>query len=285
MRPDTTSAFGHYRPDPRVQRMITLSQKAPANLIGRQLAKLLRKLVKTRVQPPLDLEVERIKLRCYLWDNYTERKLVFMPWRFDVRERQKIFSVLPADGVFIDIGANIGVYALFAAIRMNSGGRVVALEPYPPVHDRLCFNIKATRDGRSQWPEFTVMPIGVADRVTKLELHLNPANLGENSIVSDGQTSPSGETILVQCMPLLDILAELAINRIDVLKIDIEGAEDIALCPFFANAPDSILPNYLLIENSEKRWKQDLSGAIRRRGYEVALQTRMNTLYRSANAD
>jgi FkbM family methyltransferase len=284
MRPDTTSAFGHYRPDPRVQRMITLSQKAPANLVGRQLAKLLRKLVKARVQPPLDIEVESIKLRCYLWDNYTERKLVFMPWRFDVRERLKIFSVLPADGVFIDIGANIGVYALFAAIRMNSGGRVVALEPYPPVYDRLCFNMEATRDGRSEWPEFTVLPIGVADKVTQFALHLNPDNLGENSIVLDSQTSNSGETISVQCKPLLDILAELAINHIDVLKIDIEGAEDIALCPFFASAPDFLLPNYLLIENSEKRWTQDLAAAIRSRGYEVALNTRMNTIYRSANA-
>ncbi|MDP2125885.1 MAG: FkbM family methyltransferase [Pseudohongiella sp.] len=281
MQPDTASAFGHYRPDSRVTTMISLSQNAPANFIGRQFAKLMRNAVRARAKPPLDIEVDGLKLRCYLWDNYTERKLVFMPWRFDVQERRKILSVLPVDGVFVDIGANIGVYALFAATHMNSCGRVVALEPYPPVHDRLCFNMQATRNGRTAWPEVTVLPIGVADTDMEFELRLNPDNLGENSIIADSG-SGSGDTILVHCKPLLDILSELSINHIDVLKIDIEGAEDIALCPFFANAPDSLLPGHLLIENSEKRWKQDLGAAIMARGYEVALQTRMNTIYRQS---
>lgn len=103
---DTQSAFGHYRPKSAVQQLLTLSQHAPDNFISRQLAKLIRGWVKKRTRPPMDVEVAGLKLRCYLWDNYTERKLVFMPWRFDVRERRMMLSVLPADGVFIDIGAN-----------------------------------------------------------------------------------------------------------------------------------------------------------------------------------
>lgn len=86
------------------------------------------------------------------------------------------------------------------------------------------------------------------------------------------------------CKPLLTIVNELALTHIDFLKIDIEGAEDMALCPFFAGAPDNLLPKYLLIENSDKRWQQDLRGAIPARGYNIALQTRMNTIYRLANA-
>ncbi|HEY7883697.1 MAG TPA: hypothetical protein VIC08_01975, partial [Cellvibrionaceae bacterium] len=66
------------------------------------MAKFIRNRVKKHSEPPLDVEIESLKLRCYPWDNYTERKLIFMPWRFDVRERQKISSVLPRDGVFID---------------------------------------------------------------------------------------------------------------------------------------------------------------------------------------
>ena len=283
--PDTRSEFGTYRPTTVVQQLITLSQHAPDNFLCRQLAKLIRNWVKRRTQPPLDLRVAGLKLRCYLWDNYTERKLVFMPWRFDVRERQKILSVLPVEGVFVDIGANIGVYALFAANQMNSRGRVVALEPYPPVYDRLCFNVEATRGGRVRWPRFDILPIGVADQESSFELNLNPENLGENSIVTDGTGRSVGTTIRVLCKPLLSILTELDIAHIDVLKIDIEGAEDMALCPFFASAPDHLLPRYLLIENSDLRWKQDLRAAIHARGYEIALKTRMNTIYRSANAD
>jgi len=280
--PDTDSAFGHYRPTSAVQQLLTLSQHVPDNFISRQLAKLIRTWVKKRTRPPMDVEVAGLKLRCYLWDNYTERKLVFMPWRFDVRERRMMLSVLPADGIFVDIGANIGVYALFAATHMNSGGRVVALEPYPPVHDRFCFNVQATRAGRVCWPQFTILPIGVADKETSFELNLNPDNLGENSIIREA--GAGGTSITVLCKPLLTIVNELALPHIDFLKIDIEGAEDMALCPFFASAPDSLLPKYLLIENSDKRWQQDLRGAISARGYNIALQTRMNTIYRLAKA-
>lgn len=240
--------------------------------------------MRKRAQHPLDLEIESLKLRCYPWENYTERKLIFMPWRFDIRERQQIFSVLPKNGVFVDIGANVGVYSLFAATQMNSQGRVLALEPYPPVYERLLFNIQATQKDRKEWPNITVLPIGVADKQTTFELHLNPNNLGENSIVADTETASTGLTVTVRCQTLLSILEQQAIDHIDVLKIDIEGAEDLAMCPFLQEAPDTLLPNYILMENSEHRWKQDLQGAMKARGYTAILNTRTNTIYRSALA-
>lgn len=280
MTVDTQSPFGRYTPAPSIRRAISLAQGAGNNPIGRQVAKLAEAWVKHNATPPLDLEVAGLKLRCYLWDNYTERKLVFMPWRFDVRERQYISSVLPPDGVFVDIGANVGVYSLIAAAQMNRSGRILGLEPYPPVFSRLLFNISATGQGRDNWPTIVVLPIGVADLESEFELHLNAGNLGENSIVAAGNPNSGDEAITIKCRPLLKILQEQAVDQIDVLKIDIEGAEDIALCPFLADAPDTLLPRHILIENSERRWQQDLTAAIQARGYMAALQSRMNTIYR-----
>lgn len=282
MVPDTESPFGHYRPDESTQSLISLSQKAKNNLLGRQLAKFIRNRVKKGTQPPLDLEIESLKLRCYLWDNYTERKLIFMPWRFDIRERQQIFSLLPRDGVFVDIGANVGVYSLLAATQMNNQGRVLALEPYPPIYDRLNFNIQATQQDRSEWPTIKSLPVGVADKPTTFELHLNPDNFGKNSIIADAETASAGQVVNVQCQPLISILEQQSIEHIDVLKIDIEGAEDLAMCPFLKEALDALLPNYILMENSENRWQMDLQGALKTRGYTAILNTRLNTLYRSA---
>ena len=111
---------------------------------------------------------------------------------------------------------------------------------------------------------------------------MNSGNLVENSIVASGAANSAGETITIKCKALLDILQEQGLDQIDVLKIDIEGAEDIALYPFLAEAPDTLLPKHILIENSARRWQQDLTAAIRARGYESALQTRMNTIYRLA---
>ncbi|HEY7884510.1 MAG TPA: FkbM family methyltransferase, partial [Cellvibrionaceae bacterium] len=179
----------------------------------------------------------------------------------------------------IDIGANVGVYSLFAATQMNAQGRILALEPYPPIYQRLLFNIQATQQGRNDWPDIRVLPVGVADRVTSFDLHLNPDNLGQNSIVADSESTRSGATISVQCQPLMSILQAQSIERIDVLKIDIEGAEDLALCPFLHEAADSLLPRYLLIEDSANRWQQDLKGAIASRGYKAILQSRMNIIY------
>jgi uncharacterized protein (UPF0218 family) len=46
---------------------------------------------------------------------------------------------------------------------------------------------------------------------------------------------------------LLAALSELGADRIDALKIDIEGSEDLALTPFLNSAPDSLLPSLLII--------------------------------------
>lgn len=284
MPPDTDSPYGQHAPKSKlVSALISLSQKAPRNFLSHQFAKLARTLVRRNGQVPLDLSVGEMKLRCYLWDNYTERKFIFMPWRFDRRERKIIFSALPREGVFVDIGANVGVFTLQAALQLGAKGRVLALEPYPPIFERLLFNIKATREGRETWPTIDVLPIGVANEVRNFELHLNKRNLGQNSIVASMPTPSLAldvtATVTVPCEPLLDILNKQEINRIDVLKIDIEGAEDLALGPFLSRAPESLLPSTILIEDSSNRWQIDLCILFEQRGYKEQFRSRMNIVY------
>jgi FkbM family methyltransferase len=286
MIPDTHSEFGHYVPNAFFRSLIALSQNAPPHWLGQQLAQIVRKLVLWTARLPIDVAVGPIKMRCYLRDNNSEKKFVFMPWRFDQRERQLLVQALPPDGVFVDIGANVGIYTLTAATHMGPLGRIVALEPNPPAHERLCFNIEATRSGRAQWPKIDALQVGVADASGVLELHLDPNNLGGSSIAPQdtrlfsGSHSAQGERVVrIPCKSLLAILEEQAVSKIDVLKIDIEGAEDIALLPFIAEAPDKTLPRFMIIENSEHLWKQDLVGALANRGYTVQMRSRMNTVY------
>jgi len=74
------------------------------------------------------------------------------------------------------------------------------------------------------------------------------------------------------------LLGELGIERIDALKIDIEGAEDEALCPFLAGAPTSLLPWRVVVENSDGLWTRDLRGTLTGRGYRELFRTRLNTV-------
>ena len=70
-------------------------------------------------------------MRCYLRDNTCERKFMFTPWRFDTEERRALTGSLRPDGVFVDIGANVGWYSLFVASQAGPASRILALEPQP----------------------------------------------------------------------------------------------------------------------------------------------------------
>lgn len=281
MTPDIGNPYGHYRPRWWAAVLVSFAQAQPRNWLGQQFAQIARKLVLTFARLPIDTSVGAIRMRCYLRDNNSERKFVFMPWRFDRLERELIARELPRDGVFVDIGANVGTYSLCAGGSLGACGRIVAFEPNPPAWQRLCFNLDATRAASHDWPRVDALPIGISDAEGEFELSLDAGNLGGSSLSIDHR---AGRTVRVRCRPLLAVLGELGVDAIDVLKIDIEGAEDRALLPFLAAAPARLLPRWIVIENSEHLWRDDLPGAIRARGYEVAIRTRMNTVYRLAGA-
>ena len=76
------------------------------------------------------------------------------------------------------------------------------------------------------------------------------------------------------------MLADAGISRIDALKIDIEGAEELALAPFLREAPAGLLPGLILIEDRPMDWGVDLYGLMRERGYDDSTRSRHNILFR-----
>lgn len=273
----TRDSYGFHAPSRFIARLISLAQGCPHNWIGRQLALILRKLVLILGTQPIDTAIGNIRLRSYLNDNVSERKFVFLPWLYDQAERDFISENLPADGVFIDIGANIGIYTLWACQYLSSKGKVLAIEPNPVVFDRLRFNLEANRVSSTDWPQVRTMAVAVGDREAVVDLNLDRSNLGGSSLVSHPD---SEDKIQVSSRPLLTLLSICGINRIDIMKVDIEGAEDIALMPFLENAAPALLPRIMIIENSEHLWQSDLVATMKKRDYQVVLRTRMNTIYR-----
>jgi FkbM family methyltransferase len=279
--------FGAFDPPARYARLLRFAQGAPDNVLGKQLARIARGLYLWRAPLPADVTVEELRLRCWLRDNTCERKFVFTPWRFDVAERRAIGRALPRDGVFVDVGANVGIYTLSAARALGSAGRVVAIEPNPPALERLRFNIAATcAAGMRDWPRIDVLACGVSDREGPLELRVDGGNLGGASVMAGSARFTNGASsahVTIRCRDLLSILDELEIDRVDALKIDIEGAEDRALGAFLDRAPDPLLPRCLVIENSDHLWKRDLRELLAMHGYLDTLRTRLNTVYERAD--
>ena len=81
-----------------------------------------------------------------------------------------------------------------------------------------------------------------------------------------------------RCPTLLALLRERGIERIDALKIDVEGAEDTVLAPFFRAAPRSLWPELILLEDTRILWGMDLFGLLDQCGYRAVARTRLNVM-------
>lgn len=270
--------FGERRPPRLVEWVIRFLHRENPTVLQRSLAPIARKIISNFCDLPIDISTGHLKLRCKITDNYSEKKFVFTPWRYDRIELAALVDALPEDGVFVDIGANVGLYTLIAARAMKEQGKILALEPGSFTRRRLETNLEANRQ-TTGWPTISVLNVGIADQNGERVLQINDQNLGASSIASVDETAQE-ETI--QCRLLTTVLFEEGITHIDVLKIDIEGAEDIALVPFLEQAEDSLLPKLVIIENSEHRWSQDLFGLFFEKGYNRIARTRLNSVLRKA---
>lgn len=280
--PESVEPFGAHRPPWPIAALVVFLHDDAGGLLRRALAPLVRRYAVHACRLPMDLTVGGLRLRCTFVDNYSERKFVFTPWRYDLEERRLLARELPPGGVFVDIGANVGLYTLTAARRLGPGGRILAFEPNPRTMARLAFNVAANFGSSAAAPRIELLPLGVADREGEFELNLDPSNLGASSIARrDRSRAPAGArpVVKIPCRPLLDVLEERGVSAIDALKIDIEGAEDAALAPDLTDAPDALLARHVVIENSQALWDRDLDPLFRGRGYRLRFRTRMNSVY------
>lgn len=168
--------------------------------------------------------------------------LAFIPQLYDRWERKAIRKHLPGDGVFVDVGSNIGAYSLWAAFLLNNAGRVLAIEADQNNFDLLSENVKLNQ----KESVITCYLGGVADKTQSLRFYKNESgNSGGNSFLGNSQNF-----IEVQCRPLIDILKQNNIAKIDFMKLDIEGFEEKVLLAFFeeTSISSALRPAYLLVE-------------------------------------
>jgi FkbM family methyltransferase len=123
----------------------------------------------------------------------------------------------------VDVGANIGLYSILAASRLGDTGRVWAFEPSRESYDRLLRNLELNRCS-------CVQPIQAAlgDAPNRSSTLLSDAGYGDayRYLSPASEHEPRGASGEVVRETTLDACAaEYAINRIDFIKIDVEGGE------------------------------------------------------------
>ena len=272
-RPAEDQPFGTFAPQGGIARIIGWTRCASGSFLGRKFAFALRRLGLNRLKgQPVDIEALGARMRLYPEGNVCEKRVLFTPQYFDAQEREMLASRIRDGFSFIDVGANIGAYSLFVAARAGRGARILAVEPQPDIFARLTYNI-------AQNPFGTVKAIAcaLADKPGELTLFLDPANKGESSVRILNSTTAS--PVKVPAMTLLALVEGEGYERIDAIKLDVEGAEDLILEPFLRDAPPSLWPGFIIIEDSRQRWQSDLAGLLKRSGYRLVRQTRMNMLF------
>jgi FkbM family methyltransferase len=265
--------FGTFAPKAYLARIIARTRAASDSFLGRKVAYALRRLgLRSLDGAPVDIESLGAKMRLYADGNVCEKRVLFTPQYFDAIERELLVSRLRDGFTFIDIGANIGAYSLFVAARAGRGARILAVEPQPEIFARLAFNI-------AQNPFGTVKAVAcaLADKPGELTLFIDPTNRGESSVRI--LNSSAGTSVKVPAMTLLSLVEGEGYERIDAVKLDVEGAEDLILEPFLRDAPQALWPGFIIIEDSRQRWQTDLAGLLGRSGYRLVAQTRLNLVF------
>jgi FkbM family methyltransferase len=265
--------FGAFAPNAAQAAIIALAQRS--RLKRGAFRPMLSRLVNLLRAGPVDVQYQGASFRFYHQASATERGALFNP-DYNLEELDFLRAHTRTGGVFVDVGANVGTYALALARQVGAGGKVIAIEPHPVTHARLAFNNSAS--GYTQ-VRLVAAAAGPADG--DLMIETDGDNLGASHIVSGKALSgkASGKAIKVPSLRLQRILEEAGVSRVDALKIDVEGFEDRVLTGFFREAPRSLWPHAVVIEHlSKNEWLEDCIADMRARGYVETGRTRSNTL-------
>lgn len=161
----------------------------------------------------------------WLWDTPMGR--YWMPSEsggallFDLSEQKRdIYGTVKPGSIVVDAGANVGVFTR-KALGMGAA-KVIAVEPSPDNLECLRRNLA----NEIAAGKVVVVAKGLWDKEDVLEFQMDPANSARNSFVRDLGGVP---VTRVPVTTLDGLVRELGVERIDFIKMDIEGAEQKAL--------------------------------------------------------
>lgn len=141
--------------------------------------------------------------------------------------------------VALDVGANVGCHTLIMAERVGATGGVIALEPHPRVHERLAANVDM--NGLSQVERLQCAAgaeIGSMHLYAPAATHhgAGKATMYEGNLALDPFAASTMERIEVPVKTIDRVLFERQPERLDLIKIDVEGHE----MPALAGARETI---------------------------------------------
>lgn len=146
---------------------------------------------------------------------------------YEAEDRSLLGPVLRTGMVAVDVGANIGWYTAIFVGAAGPQGKVIAIEPLPANLSRIYRHIKLWNHPCN----VCVVPAACGNIRGRTKLYLNKYHPGNTIIESKTRNHPAfnGTSMDVDVITIDSLLRELSLKQVDLLKIDVEGAELLVL--------------------------------------------------------
>jgi FkbM family methyltransferase len=191
-------------------------------------------------------------------------RCVYVCGSFEPNEFHFLSGYLRPGMTFVDGGANEGLYSLFASRCVGASGRVVAIEPSERELLRLRRNV-STNEGCEN---ILVAETALSHAAGKASLRIaEDEHAGHNTLgdfIHSAIRTTGFQTVALERLD--DLVARLALQRVDIIKMDLEGHESLALEGSRATL-EKHRPVLLLEAQGEQL--PSLTASIRKLDYEI----------------
>lgn len=233
--------------------------------------------VKRRIRaalPPTEVDYRGVKMIVHPADNNTEFQIWRMGRSHEERALRTILTHL-RDAPFLafDVGANAGSFCLRLAAQAPRGSAIHAFEPNPEMQARLQTNIAL-----NGFTSIDLHGCAISDEDGTIELFVPASgNLGQARIMAEFDNA---NRIEVPTRRLSAFVPGTLKQRIDFLKVDIEGFEDRAILPLLDDLDAALWPRLIFFEHKHSPlWVTDVPAEITARGYRLMREFGRNALY------
>jgi FkbM family methyltransferase len=172
-------------------------------------------------------------------------------------EKKVYLKLVKRGSVVIEVGANLGYFTRLFGDLVGPNGRVIAFEPVPQTREQLLVRV-----GDLSW--ITVLPYAVSDVVGEFSMYIPGKIHGQASLRRHCDLGWSSyelvSSVNVQCMPLVMIDQIKDLEKIDFIKVDVEGAE----LQVLKGARDILARDHPILHlEIEERWMKSFGYGVR----------------------
>lgn len=150
--------------------------------------------------------------------------MALLSGKYEWETRQVLESVVKSGMTVLDIGAHVGYYALLFARWVGSEGKVFAFEAAPDNYALLRRNVEL-----SGCNNVFCVPKAVNDHGGTIRFFVSSQGNDRNSIFENPRSMVREASLQVPAVSLDQFLADRGWPRVDLVKMDVEGAEPLVL--------------------------------------------------------